>query len=203
MSFVLPSSLFLPPECARQTKLASNRNPPASASRVLGLKVCAAISALCLSKGCIWCHAMSRPDFTSSFPMGRHLTPRVVLCYSIKIHWTLLSFPKSTRICLRVFMPQHVREVRVPTAAFSPSTIWVWGLSCLFHQHNTFLGPGFLMVQGKLTGKGKSLFSWSFIVKKVTQFEMGTDGQSVGDKEEGFLPWDLCEQGSWRKEGLK
>lgn len=202
MSFVLPSSLFLPPECARQTRLASNRNPPASASRVLGLKACAAISALCLSKGCMWCHAMSRPDFTSSFPMGRHLTPRVVLCYSIKFTEHCFPFQKA-HVCLRVFMPQHVREVRVPTAAFSPSTIWVWGLSCLFHQHHTFLGPGFLMVQGKLTGKGKSLFSWSFIVKKVTQFEMGTDGQSVGDKEEGFLPWDLCEQGSWRKEGLK
>lgn len=108
-----PSSLFLPPECARQTRLASNRNPPASASRVLGLKACAAVSALCLSKGCIWYHAMSRPDFRSSFPMDRHLTPRVVLCYSIKMHRTLLSFPKSTRICLCVFMPQHVREVRV------------------------------------------------------------------------------------------
>lgn len=220
-AFFLPSSLFLSPECARQTRLASNRNPPASTSRVLGLKMCTAISALCLSKGCIWCHAMSRPDFTSSLPMDRHLTSWVVLCYSIKMHWTLFSFPKSTRICLCVFMSQHVREVRVNplqealsfhhlsleaelgSSNLAASAFVCWAVSSI--SITPFSGPGFLRLQGKLKGKGKSFFSWSFIAEKKwpnLKWELMAS-QSVGDKEEGFLPWDLCEQGPWWKGGLR
>lgn len=82
-----------------------------------------------------------------------------VLFHKNALNTAFLS-KKHTYLFVCVFMPQHVREVRVyPLQRSLLPPFESGGSSCLFHQHCTFLGPGFLMVQGKLTGKGKSFFS--------------------------------------------